>query len=43
MSTPNPPLRPLKERLLWFVVLWICGFGAVTILGYGLKLWIAPK
>jgi hypothetical protein len=38
---PNPP--PMTRRLLWFAALWLGGVGAVTILSYGLRLWIAPK
>ena len=38
---PNP--RPLGQRLLWFVVLWLGGVGAVALLSWGLRLWIAPK
>jgi hypothetical protein len=38
---PNP--RPLAQRLLWFVVLWLGGVGTVGIVAYGLRLWIAPK
>jgi hypothetical protein len=40
-TEPNP--RPLARRLLWFAALWLGGVGAVTILSYGLRLWIAPK
>jgi hypothetical protein len=36
----NP--RPLKQRLLWFVVLWLGGVGTVTLVSYALRLWIAP-
>ncbi|MEW6767089.1 MAG: DUF2474 domain-containing protein [Pseudomonadota bacterium] len=34
--------RPLSQRLLWFVALWLLGVGTVTIVSYGLRLWIAP-
>jgi hypothetical protein len=37
----NP--RPLAQRLLWFVTLWLGGVGTVGIVAYGLRLWIAPK
>lgn len=40
-TEPNPP--SLARRLLWFAALWLGGVGAVTILSYGLRLWIAPK
>jgi hypothetical protein len=35
--------RPLKERLLWFAALWLAGVGAVAIVSFGLRLWLAPK
>jgi hypothetical protein len=35
--------RTLARRLLWFAVLWLGGVGAVAIISFGLKLWIAPK
>jgi hypothetical protein len=38
---PNPP--PLARRLLWFAVLWLGGVGTVSIVAFGLRLWIAPK
>jgi hypothetical protein len=34
--------RPLLQKLLWFVALWLLGVGTVTIVAYGLRLWIAP-
>ncbi|MBN8980470.1 MAG: DUF2474 domain-containing protein [Rhizobiales bacterium] len=34
--------RPLAQRLLWFIALWLLGVGTVTIVSYGLRLWIAP-
>ena len=34
--------RPLVQRLLWFVALWLFGVGTVAIVVYGLRLWIAP-
>jgi hypothetical protein len=37
----QPP--PLAQRLLWFAALWLGGVGTVTILSYGLRLWLAPK
>lgn len=33
---------PLLQRLLWFAALWLAGVGAVAIVAYGLRLWIAP-
>lgn len=38
---PQPPRWP--RRLLWFVVLWLGGLGAVSALAYVLRLWIAPR
>ena len=35
--------RPLAQRLLWFAALWLGGVGTVTLISYGLRLWIAPK
>jgi hypothetical protein len=40
-SQQEPPT--LARRLLWFAVLWLGGVGAVTIVSFGLKLWIAPN
>jgi hypothetical protein len=41
---PSPPkTRSLAQRLLWFAALWLGGVGAVTIVSFGLRLWIAPK
>jgi hypothetical protein len=39
----GPAPRPLAQRLLWFAVLWLGGVGTVTLISYGLRLWIAPK
>lgn len=36
-------LRPLRERLLWFAALWLGGVVSVTVLAYGLRLWLALK
>ena len=40
MPSPQEKPRPLAQRLLWFVALWAGGVGAVTIVGYGIRLWI---
>ena len=40
---PEQNQRPLAQRLLWFVALWLGGVGTVAIVAYGLRLWIAPK
>ena len=37
---PNATQRPLWQRLLWFVALWAGGVATVTIVGYGIRLWI---
>ena len=29
---PSVPQRPLASRLLWFVLLWLLGVGAVALL-----------
>ena len=39
----QPTLRPLAQRLLWFAMLWLGGVGTVSVLAWGLRLWIAPK
>jgi hypothetical protein len=39
----KPPQRPLAQRLLWFVALWLAGVGTVALISFLLKLWIAPK
>jgi type VI protein secretion system component VasF len=43
MPAPAETPRPLWQRLLWFIALWACGVGTVAIVGYGLRLWIAPR
>ncbi|WP_136626646.1 DUF2474 domain-containing protein [Bradyrhizobium macuxiense] len=40
-SQPNP--RPLRQRLLWFVMLWLGGVGTVALISFALRLWIAPR
>ena len=42
-SAGEPAPRPLAQRLLWFAALWLGGVGTVTLISYGLRLWIAPK
>jgi hypothetical protein len=39
----SPPQRPLAQRLLWFVALWLGGVGTVALISFALRLWIAPK
>ncbi|HEU0082499.1 MAG TPA: DUF2474 domain-containing protein [Bradyrhizobium sp.] len=43
MRRPGQKQAPLLQRLLWFATLWLVGFGAVAIVAYGLRLWIAPR
>jgi hypothetical protein len=35
--------RPLGQRLLWFVGLWLAGVSSVALLSLVLHVWIAPK
>jgi hypothetical protein len=42
MPTP-PKTRPLAQRLLWFIALWLGGVGTVALVSFELRLWIAPK
>ncbi len=42
MTARHDKPLPLTKRLIWFVALWLGGVGAVTIVAYGLRLWIAP-
>ena len=39
----EPKPRPLLQRLLWFVTLWLGGVGTVALISFLLRLWIAPK
>lgn len=39
---PRAPQQPLGKRLLWFVALWALGVGAVGLVSFILRLWIAP-
>jgi hypothetical protein len=40
---PERPQRPLPERLLWFVLLWLAGVGTVALVSFGLRLWLVPQ
>jgi hypothetical protein len=40
---PQDTPRPLAQRLLWFVGLWLAGVGSVALLSLVLHAWIAPK
>ena len=42
MTMRSDPPRPLGQKLLWFVALWLLGTGAIAIVAYALRLWIAP-
>ncbi|HWV97104.1 MAG TPA: DUF2474 domain-containing protein [Xanthobacteraceae bacterium] len=42
MASRDEKSHSLRQRLLWFALLWLCGVGAVSIVAYGLRLWIAP-
>jgi hypothetical protein len=39
----KPEERPLQQRLLWFIALWLGGVGTVWLISVVLRLWIAPK
>jgi hypothetical protein len=43
LTPPEKKPAPLARRLLWFVALWLGGVGAVAIVAYGIRLWIAPR
>jgi hypothetical protein len=43
LKPPAENPAPLAHRLMWFVALWLGGVGTVALVGYGLRLWIAPK
>ena len=43
MTEIKPSPRPLTQRLLWFVTLWLGGVGTVALISFCLRLWIAPK
>lgn len=32
----------LRDRLLWFVGLWVAGVVIVSAVGYGIRLWLSP-
>lgn len=38
----NGPQSSLAARLAWFAALWLAGVLTVTVISYGLRLWIAP-
>lgn len=34
---PGDPKQPLGKSLIWFVALWVGGFGAVAAVAYALR------
>jgi hypothetical protein len=42
MASEQRP-RPLAQRLIWFVVLWLLGVGTVAIVAFILRLWLMPR
>jgi hypothetical protein len=40
---PQQTPRPLVQRLLWFVALWLGGVGTVAIISFALHLWLTPR
>jgi hypothetical protein len=42
MRERQPAPGSLRARLLWFAALWLLGVASVTVISYGLRLWIAP-
>jgi hypothetical protein len=43
MTASDEKPQPLAKRLIWFAALWLGGVGAVALVSFGLRLWIAPK
>jgi hypothetical protein len=43
LAAPREAARPLVQRLLWFVALWLGGVGSIAIVAFGLRLWLSPK
>jgi hypothetical protein len=41
--TARDDKRSLARRLTWFAALWLTGVGAVTLVSFGLRLWLAPR
>ncbi len=42
-APPSPSWKLWATRIAWFVILWCAGLGAVSLLAYVLRLWIAPR
>ncbi len=36
------PLPPLWKRIAWFVAIWAMSVACLTIVAYGLRLWLSP-
>ena len=36
--TTQEPRRPLAQRLLWFVALWVAGVGMLAVVAFILRL-----
>jgi hypothetical protein len=41
--TANDGAPSRVSRLGWFVLLWLTGVGSVTLVSYGLRLWLMPS
>jgi hypothetical protein len=41
-GTSNGASSSLARRLLWFVALWLAGVGSLSLVAFGLRLWLAP-
>jgi hypothetical protein len=41
--TTHDEKTSLARRLMWFAALWLTGVGTVTLLSFGLRLWLAPR
>jgi len=39
----EPNRRPLAQRLLWFIGLWLAGVGAVALISLVLHFWFATR
>lgn len=39
----QPNRRPLAQRLLWFLGLWLAGVGAVALISLVLHFWLATR
>ena len=39
-GSPRESPPSAARRLLWFVAIWAMSVGALTVVGYGIKLWL---